>query len=91
MIQKSEFYLVYFTSILFCEVQTKLCSIWQFCVTMLLDIEAIFPGLKTLLFENGISVQGQYCYPLRTSVGLLGEQPISKDPKTAGLFISCHQ
>ena len=48
---------------------------------MLLNIEAICPGLKT---ENGISVQGQDCYPLRTSVGLLGEQPINKDPKTGG-------
>ena len=60
----------------------------SFYVTMLLNMEVTYPGLKTLIAEKGISIQGQDRYPLRTFVDQRGEQTINKDAKTAGLFIS---
>ena len=51
---------------------------------MLLNMEATYPGLKTMLGVKGISVQGQDRYPLRTSVDQRGEQTINKDANTAG-------
>ena len=55
---------------------------------MLLNMEATYPWLKMLLGERRISVQGQHRYPLKTSVNQRGEQTISKNAKTAGLFLS---
>ena len=61
-----------------------------FYVTLLLNMETTYPGLKTLLDEKGISVQAQDRYPVKTSVDKWGEQTINKDAKTASLFISQH-
>ena len=55
---------------------------------MLLNMEVTYPWLKKLLGERGISFQGQYRYPLKTSVNQRGEQTINKNAKTAGLFLS---
>ena len=62
----------------------------SYYVTMLRNMDATYPGLKSLIDKKGISVQGQDRYPLRTSVDQRGEQTINKDAKTAGmLIISC--
>ena len=50
----------------------------------LVNMEQIYPGLKYLLKEKGISVQAQENYPSRTSIDQRGEQSINKDSKTVG-------
>ena len=57
-------------------------------VTMLLNMEAPYPALKTLLAKKRVSLQDQVRYRLRTSVDQRGEQTINKEAKTADLFIS---
>ena len=46
-------------------------------------MDNLYPGLKELIQENGLSVQAQDSYPLRTSVDQRGEQTINRHAKTS--------
>ena len=50
----------------------------------LVNIDLIYPGLRDLLQNKGMSIQAQESYPSRTSIDQRGEQTINKDAKTAG-------
>ena len=63
----------------------------SFCVTLMLNMETTYSGLKTLLTVKKISFEGQDRYPLRSLVDQRGEQTINKDANTAGyLFLSIY-
>ena len=63
----------------------------SFYVTLLLNMETTYSGLKTLLTVKKISFEGQDRYPLRSLVDQGGEQTINKDANTAGyLFLSIY-
>ena len=49
----------------------------------LVDIDLVYPGLRDLLQNNGMSIQAQEYYPSRISIDQ-GEQTINKDAITAG-------
>ena len=49
-------------------------------------METKYPGLKEMLKDAGLSVQGQERYPLRISIDQRGEQTINRDAKTTGTF-----
>ena len=51
-------------------------------MSVLQNIENIYPGLKTLLETKGLSVQAQNRYPLRTAIDQRGEQTLNKDAKS---------
>lgn len=53
-------------------------------VETLKNLEIRYPGLKQLLQSEGLSVQAQSSYSLRTSIDQRGEQTINRDAKTAG-------
>ena len=42
------------------------------------------PGLKEMLLVNGLSVQAQELYRLRTAIDQRGEQTLNRDMKTTG-------
>ena len=44
----------------------------------------LYPGLKDLLSEKGMSVQAQERFPLRVPVDQTGEQTSNRDAKTTG-------
>ena len=48
------------------------------------NIDQLYPGLKQLLNKQGVSIQSQDRYPLRTAIDQRGEQTINRDAKTAG-------
>ena len=50
----------------------------------LVNMEQLYPGLKHLRKDSGISVQAQESFPSRTSIDQRGEQTINKDSKTVG-------
>ena len=56
----------------------------SFYLHTLIHLDNIYPGLRDLLKRNGISVQGQESYPLRTAIDQRGEQTINRDGKTSG-------
>ena len=56
----------------------------SFYVHTLVNMDNLYPGLKELIQENGLSVQAQDSYPLRTSVDQRGEQTINRHAKTSG-------
>ena len=63
----------------------------SFYVTLMLNMETTYSGLKTLLTVKKISFEGQDRYPLRSLVDQRGEQTINKDANTAGyLFLSIY-
>ena len=47
-------------------------------------MEVLYPGLKGLLSEKGMSVQAQERFPLRVPVDQSGEQTLNRDAKTTG-------
>ena len=47
----------------------------------LINMENQHPGLKQLLSDKGLSVQGQSRYKLRTATDQRGEQTINKEAK----------
>ena len=49
-----------------------------------MNMEQFYPGLKDLISKEGLSVQGQEKYPLRTAIDQRGEQTINRDAKTSG-------
>ena len=51
---------------------------------MLNHIDGIYPGLQKVLSSNGLSVQAQSNYPLRTAIDQRGEQTINCAAKTSG-------
>ena len=51
---------------------------------MLENMEALYPGLKDLLSEKGMSVQAQERLPFRVPVDQRGEQTLNRDAKTTG-------
>lgn len=51
---------------------------------ILMNMEQFYPGLKDLISKEGLSVQGQEKYPLRTAIDQRGEQTINRDAKTSG-------
>ena len=53
-------------------------------VGILDNIDELHPGLKELLSKEGLSIQAQDRYPLRTAVDQRGEQTLNRDAKTAG-------
>ena len=55
--------------------------------TILVNMEQFYPGLKELISKQGLSVQGQEKYPLRTAIDQRGEQTINSDAKTSGKII----
>ena len=48
------------------------------------NMEVLYPGLKDLLSEKGMSVQAQERFPLRVPVNQRGEQTLISDAKTTG-------
>ena len=56
----------------------------SFYLHTLINMENMYPGLRNLLNDCGISVQGQESYPLRIAVDQRGEQTINCDAKTSG-------
>ena len=54
---------------------------------ILVNMEQFYPGLKELISKEGLSVQGQEKYPLRTAIDQTGEQTINRDAKTSGKII----
>ena len=48
------------------------------------NIEQMYPGLKDLLKQNGMSVQAQESFPIRIAIDQRGEQTINRDAKTSG-------
>ena len=48
------------------------------------SIDQLYPGNKELLSKQGLSVQAQDHYPLRTSIDQRGEQTLNRDAKVAG-------
>ena len=56
----------------------------SFYVELLLKIEKLYPGLKCLLREKGMSVQAQEHFPLRVAIDQRGEQTLNRDAKTTG-------
>ena len=48
------------------------------------SIDQLYPGNKELLSKQGLSVQSQDHYPLRTSIDQRGEQTLNRDAKVAG-------
>ena len=61
--------------------KTNYARYGSFYVHQMKSIDIIFPGLKTFLEENGMSVQAQEKYALRTAVDQRGEQTINKNAK----------
>eukprot|EP00794_Sanderia_malayensis_P014842 gene14842-biopygen11931 len=53
-------------------------------VAVLERIENLYPGLKDLLKDKGISVQAQEVYPHRVAVDQRGEQTLNREAKTTG-------
>ena len=51
-------------------------------------LESTDPGSLELIRENGISVQAQDRYPLRTAIDQRGEQTLNREAKTTGGIIS---
>ena len=58
----------------------------SYYIHTMVNIESVYPGLKELLKDMGISVQAQSTYALRTAIDQRGEQTINKDAKTAGKY-----
>ena len=56
----------------------------SFYVEVLLKMEKLYPGLKDLLREKGMSVQAQEKVPLRVPIDQRGEQTLNRDAKTTG-------
>ena len=50
------------------------------------EIDDRYLGLKPLLQSDGLSVQAQTAYPIRTSIDQRGEQSINRDAKTPSNF-----
>ena len=67
-IEKLAFAWVFFPPFYFVLDKYNYARYGSFCFTMLLKMKATCPGLKTLLAEKGISVQGQDRYPFRITV-----------------------
>ena len=59
----------------------------SYYVYTLTNMEHLYPGLRAIIDENGLSVQAQDTCPLRTSIDQRGEQTINRDAKTSGKFI----
>ena len=59
-------------------------SYGSYYVEMLNHIDGIYPGLQKVLSSNGLSVQAQSNYPLRTAIDQRGEQTINCAAKTSG-------
>ena len=47
-------------------------------------IDQLYPGLRTLLENNCLSVQAQDRYVVRTTIDQRGEQTLNRDAKTTG-------
>ena len=54
----------------------------SYYVEMLNHIDGIYPGLQKVLSSNGLSVQAQSNYPLRTAIDQRGEPTINCAAKT---------
>ena len=55
-----------------------------FYVNVLENIATVYPGLKEIIEEKGLSVQGQEYYSLRTATDQRGEQTLNRDAKIVG-------
>ena len=56
----------------------------SFYLETMKSIDNLFPGLRELLQDKGMSVQAQERHPVRTAIDQRGEQTINRDAKTAG-------
>ena len=56
----------------------------SYYLEMMKSIDTLYPGLKNMLTEKGLSAQAQNKYPLRTAIDQRGEQTINRDAKVAG-------
>ena len=56
----------------------------SYYIKVMENIEKMYPGLKDLLKQNGMSVQAQESFPVRVAVDQRGEQTINRDAKTPG-------
>ena len=56
----------------------------SYYVKVMENIEKMYPGLKDLLMQNGMSVQAQESFPIRVAIDQRGEQTINRDAKTSG-------
>ena len=74
----------YFIPFYFALGETNYARYGSFYDHQLQSIEILYPGLKGLLQKNGMSVQAQERYALRTSVNQRGEQTINSEAKTMG-------
>ena len=55
---------------------------------MLSNIEELYPGMKSIIEDIGLSAQGQENHHVRTAIDQRGEQIINKDGKsTVNIFI----
>ena len=60
----------------------------SFYTNVLRNINLQYSGLLDILINNGLSVQAQDKYPLRTAVDQRGEQTLNKDAKSGGGIIN---
>lgn len=59
----------------------------SYYIHTLVNVDVLYPGLKSLLETVGISVQGQSNHSLRTAIDQRGEQTINKDAKTNCTYV----
>ena len=53
---------------------------------VLANLDRLYTGLKSLLKNNGMSIQAQEKYPCRTAIDQRVEQTINRDAKTSGIY-----
>ena len=54
-------------------------------------MDGLYPGLKTLLKDNGLSAQAQERCPLRTAIDQRGEYTLNKDAKSVTGIKKCNE
>eukprot|EP00795_Rhopilema_esculentum_P011282 gene11282-21474_t len=67
-----------------CNLEVNYARYGSFYVEVLFQMEKLYPGLKGLLREKGMSVQAQEYFPLRVTIDQRGEQTLNRDAKTTG-------
>ena len=58
----------------------------MWCAQTMKKIDDCHPSLKLLFQSNGLLVQAQTAYPVRTFIDQRGEQSINRDAKTPSNF-----
>ena len=72
----------YFLKFYFILNKTNYARYGSYYLAVLQNMDGLYPGLKTLLKDKGLSVQAQERYPLHTAIDQRGEQTLNKDAKS---------